>query len=151
MNITTKQIAYQCPLEGGNAVHRARAMLRGIGGYNFKGVNCVSAQALQGENTTDTPTADSKSTDVEDQATNPASWQIYPNPTSKYLRISGEYLEELQSVELYDLSGKLHQTWLVASTGSSYQLSNNLAAGIYLLRLHLADGSQINHKLVVSK
>ena len=126
-------------------------MLRGIGEYNFKGVNCVSAQALQGESTDNIPATDRKLSGVEDEATAPASWRIYPNPTSNYLRISGEYLEELQSVELYDLSGKLHQTWLVASTGSSYQLSDNLVSGIYLLRLHLADGSQVNRKLVISK
>ena len=149
MNMIT--LKHQCPLEGGNAVYRARTMLRGIGEYNFQGVNCVSAQALQGDNSNDSPATDRKLSDVDDEATDPASWRIYPNPTSKYLRISGEYLEELQRVELYDLSGKLHQTWLVASTGSSYQLADNLAAGIYLLRLHLTDGSQINHKLVVSK
>lgn len=149
MNITT--LKHQCPLEGGNAVHRARAMLRGIGEYNFNGVNCVSAQALQGENTDNIPTTNSKLSGIEDEATDPASWRIYPNPTSNYLRISGEYLEKLQSVELYDLSGQLHQSWLVASTGSSYQLADNLAAGIYLLRLHLTDGSQVNRKLVISK
>ena len=149
MNMIT--LKHQCPLEGGNAVYRARTMLRGIGEYNFQGVNCVSAQALQGDNSNDSPATDRKLSDVDDEATDPASWRIYPNPTSKYLRISGEYLEELQRVELYDLSGKLHQTWLVASTGSSYQLADNLTAGIYLLRLHLADGSQVNRKLVISK
>ncbi len=148
---TLEQIAYQCPLQGGNAVHRARAMLRGIGEYNFKGVNCISIQALQREDTADTPTADSKLSGVEDDVTNPSSWQIYPNPTSNYFQISGEYLDRLQNVELYNLSGKLHQTWAVASRGSNYQLQDNLVSGIYLLRLYLADGSQVNRKLVISK
>ncbi|MGH1436557.1 MAG: hypothetical protein ACRBG0_19090, partial [Lewinella sp.] len=69
MNMIT--LKHQCPLQGGNAVHRARTMLRGIGEYNFQGVNCVSAQALQGDNSNDSPATDRKLSDVDDEATDP--------------------------------------------------------------------------------
>jgi hypothetical protein len=141
---------YQCPLEGGNAVHRARAMLRGIGEYNFEGVNCVSTQALRGQNSNSTQANDDKLANTP-AAVDPAVWRIYPNPASNYLRITGNHLEELHSVNLYDLSGKLQQTWSGGNSGNDYQLSDNLSSGIYILRLHLADGTQVNRKLVINK
>jgi hypothetical protein len=147
---TLEQIAYQCPLEGGNAVHRARALLRGIGEYNFFGTNCVSAAALRTEPGNDEPDNDKKlSTAVE--IPTPGAWQVYPNPARAYVRIDGDRLNDLEFVALYDLAGKLHQSWPAVTASRDYRLSSKLPSGIYLIRLQLADGSQVHRKIIINK
>lgn len=143
--------SFQCPLEGGNAVHRARAMLRGLGKYNFLGTDCIGTNALKQIPGHGTPANGDKLSVIKKEAINPAAWHIYPNPTRSYLHIDGEYLEQLSSVDLYDLSGKLQQNWLSANVNSTYQLSGNLPSGIYLLKLRLVDGSQVHRRIVINK
>lgn len=81
-------------------------------------------------------------------AANSTAIQIFPNPTQGTLHLPALALEK---VELYQLDGSSIQHWTfdgATSSEHSLQLPATLPAGLYLLRLTQADGSQSTHKII---
>lgn len=66
-------------------------------------------------------------------------FEIYPNPTSKFLTID---FEEPSSgnIEIYNLTGQLLQQYQIANS-RSFNFSLNEQAGVYLIRVQLGDSS----------
>jgi hypothetical protein len=63
--------------------------------------------------------------------------RVYPNPFSESLSIEpGKDLTNLYKVEIYDLSGKVVRTILVNGTDKITIMRENLARGVYFIRLY---------------
>ncbi len=70
--------------------------------------------------------------------------RFYPNPTTDYFNITSEAM--IQSVELYDVSGRLIRTSLVNDFESRQNVSN-LNNGVYILKIKTEQG-EITGKIV---
>jgi len=70
--------------------------------------------------------------------------KFYPNPTTDYFNIISEAM--IQSVELYDVSGRLVRTSLVNDFESRQNVSN-LNNGIYILKIKTQQG-EVTGKIV---
>src|SRR5690554_1207691 len=70
--------------------------------------------------------------------------KFYPNPTTDYFNITSEAL--IQSVELYDVSGRLVRTSLVNDFESKQNI-NNLNNGVYILKIKTQQG-EITGKII---
>lgn len=70
--------------------------------------------------------------------------KFYPNPTTDYFNITSEAM--IQSVELYDVSGRLVRTSLVNDFETQQNVSN-LTNGVYLLKIKTQEG-EITGKIV---
>lgn len=73
---------------------------------------------------------------------NKADLQVYPNPSSDFIRIKG--VNNIQKIRLYDISGKM-----VLETQSSEADIRKLPAGQYILNVH--SGSEIISKKMIMK
>lgn len=71
---------------------------------------------------------------------------VSPNPTSGLLKINADG-RVMQSASLYDLSGRLVNTYVVNDATTTINLSE-VPAGIYLLKMLLEDGSPVVKKVV---
>ena len=150
--IQLEDIAYQCPKEGGNAVYRARALLKTVGSYHFiDNEDCVKQEKLQSSPTI--PSIDLEMEGLhEKKELSTENWTVYPNPTTGYIHLEGGTLENINGVSLISLTGQELQTWqkeVIHST--DLNINNELASGIYLVCIKLQDGSSILRKLVISK
>ena len=67
--------------------------------------------------------------------------EVYPNPSNGVLIFS----QEFESVELYDLSGKLIELWDLPQDKIDISLLNN---GLYVLRIRLKNQAIIERKLI---
>ena len=70
---------------------------------------------------------------------------IYPNPTNEYFRIDKPNNINIESIKLYNISGKL----LIEFTESERYITSDLNSGFYILRIK-SDKSEIIKKLVKS-
>lgn len=70
--------------------------------------------------------------------------KFYPNPTTDYFNITSEAM--IQSVELYDISGRLVRTSIVNGFETQQNVSN-LTNGIYLLKIKTQEG-EVTGKIV---
>lgn len=72
-------------------------------------------------------------------------FNVYPNPVIDVINFS----ETVETVAIYNLQGIL----LLKQSGSisSIRIPNNLGAGLYLLKLKLADGSVITKQIIVNR
>ena len=70
--------------------------------------------------------------------------KFYPNPTTDYFNITSDTM--IQSVELYDFSGRLVRTSLVNDFETKQNVSN-LTNGVYLLKIKTQEG-EITGKIV---
>ncbi len=70
----------------------------------------------------------------------PLQWQIYPNPFTEVLTISGEWRAGQLSLDIYDITGRTVTTkdFLISTTGTKKlnYIPPSLSAGIYLARLY---------------
>jgi len=73
---------------------------------------------------------------------NKANLQVYPNPSSDFIRIKG--VDNIQKIGLYDVSGKM-----VLETQSTETDIRKLPAGQYILNVH--SGSDIISKKIIKK
>jgi len=80
---------------------------------------------------------------IEDNIQN-IDLKFYPNPTTDYFNITSEAL--IQSVELYDVSGRLVRTSLVNDFESKQNI-NNLNNGVYILKIKTQQG-EITGKII---
>ena len=72
--------------------------------------------------------------------------KIYPNPTSDLLTIDAD---DILSVELFDLNGRLVFSSEVDSSPFTFRLSPfTLNAGSYLLRIHTRQGTAVQHVIL---
>ncbi|MDR2204931.1 MAG: T9SS type A sorting domain-containing protein [Flavobacteriaceae bacterium] len=78
---------------------------------------------------------------VKDVATK-SNLQIYPNPTSDIVNISSN--NEVKSITIYDMSGKMVKTY----AGAKEINISSLAKGNYVLQAHYANGGVENTKLI---
>jgi uncharacterized repeat protein (TIGR01451 family) len=68
------------------------------------------------------------------------SVKVYPNPTSDFINVSCD--SAIQSVELFDIHGRLVQTALPSKKQTKVDISGN-AKGIYLVRIKTAKGKRV--------
>jgi hypothetical protein len=80
---------------------------------------------------------------IEDNTKN-IELKFYPNPTTDYFNIISETM--IQSIELYDVSGRLIRTSLVNDFETKQNVSN-LTNGVYLLKIKTQKG-EITGKIV---
>lgn len=74
----------------------------------------------------------------------PQEWTVFPNPATDHFQLAGA-LEYISMVELIDGSGNQIGRW----RGTGPVLVNDLCSGLYLVRLHGAEGLVGHCKLVV--
>lgn len=72
---------------------------------------------------------------------------VYPNPFSDYIML--EYKEDVYSIEMYDLKGKLVHAQLVLGNAISHL--NQLNSGIYLLILYNDQNEVLNTRKIVKE
>jgi len=68
------------------------------------------------------------------------SIKIYPNPTAGLVNITAE--TDLQSVELYDIQGRLLQTSIISGVHCEVDIAQR-AAGIYFIKIKTETGSKV--------
>jgi para-nitrobenzyl esterase len=73
--------------------------------------------------------------------------RIYPNPSSEKMTIELENFEAVQTIQLFDLSGRIHQTYNATSNVVTIS-KGNLDEGSYILRTILTDGSSTTNNIV---
>ena len=75
---------------------------------------------------------------------------IYPNPATEMVYVALDGGTEIANMVLYDLQGRIVETYLGASLQSGTATLNveALPAGIYLLHVTGTDGSTYHHKIV---
>jgi hypothetical protein len=134
-------IAEQCPLLGGNAVYRARALLAAmiteLTIYNDS-LACLSVQALAMP-----PVQHSPAVAVQ-------QLHAFPNPASDELRVEWNLpVEQSGSLQLFDLFGRqIRRVQLSAGDAGHTMSLGNLPDGIYVLRARL-DGRDFVKKIVI--
>ncbi|MCB0514926.1 MAG: PKD domain-containing protein [Chitinophagales bacterium] len=72
---------------------------------------------------------------------------LFPNPSNDYLQINfGEYISG--KISVYDIAGKMLQTFTLENNDSYTLRTESLPEGIYFLRIEQADGYSISEKFV---
>ncbi|MFT5667034.1 MAG: hypothetical protein ACI9DK_001222 [Vicingaceae bacterium] len=84
-------------------------------------------------------------TNVSEGIGNDQSIFISPNPTTGIVNI--ESLEDVESIEVYEMSGKLLSTSTPLSMTTILDISSH-KEGIYLLKLHMKNGEVFTKKMV---
>ncbi len=85
-------------------------------------------------------------TDIDDYTM--IEFRLYPNPTTSYINIEGE---RMQQVELYDLGGKrLAARRTDRDTFTTLHL-DHLATGYYLVKIRLDNGQSITRKVLLTR
>ncbi|HNM26305.1 MAG TPA: T9SS type A sorting domain-containing protein, partial [Saprospiraceae bacterium] len=126
-------IAGQCPLEGGDAVYEARAIVMQLTGADFNDLDiCASANRSI----------------VRTEKKAEAKTVLYPNPTTGLVRWA-ESATDLVQVEVYDPFGRLLLTRL---TTDPYIDLRPLPDGRYWIRLYSpAGGSTVQQVILVKE
>ncbi len=68
------------------------------------------------------------------------SVKIYPNPTHSLININSDFV--INSVELYDIQGRILETSLESSSTTTLDISNR-ETGIYFLKINTENGSKV--------
>lgn len=138
-----KAIAGQCPLEGGNAVFKARSLLALYG-----------ENALFDDDDLCQPVGQREGLQ-EDVVENTVSFNLFPNPARDMVELEwavGEVAANQMQLRLVDAVGNVvsaHE--LLAETGSHALSTGRLAPGLYTVKV-LVDGEQVHvEKLVLIK
>lgn len=75
---------------------------------------------------------------------------LYPNPAEDFLIVSGNILEEVSEIRIFDSGGKLQFRWPVMYAESTIQLHiSQLPAGVYQVTFTLKNGLTINRRVVM--
>jgi RNAse (barnase) inhibitor barstar len=142
-------LAFSCPLEAGNAVYRARTMLRTQGNFVFDDIDLCGLGKEKPEEEGDGKKNLIPDTGIISTSTQ-GEWRIYPNPAQKQVWLEGPMEASLAKIRLYNHLGRLVLT--AQGAGNNKQemvLTEILPAGIYFLVLELADGSRQTRKLII--
>ncbi|MEO0728107.1 MAG: T9SS type A sorting domain-containing protein, partial [Bacteroidota bacterium] len=145
-------IAYLCPLNGGNAVYRARAMLKSQEDYNFAGVACnfdsgssLSSNLQQGDQMGKTSTQ----LEFDRDQNEVKNWKSFPNPTRQVISLTGGELSAVERINLLDINGKYLAEWS-SILPPVLSLPAGLNDGLYLLRIQEIDGTVQTIKIIIS-
>lgn len=141
--MSLENIAYQCPLLGGNAVYRARSILLQYGDYSFDDDLSCSAE-LVNFNTTESVF------DTDNVGVTHKQWVVSPNPTTNKLYLSGGERSKLIEVSVYDLNGRLQKTWNREVLDNALEL-DFLINGVYYLQIKEDDGNSVVKKISIIK
>ncbi|GJM36482.1 MAG: hypothetical protein DHS20C18_54830 [Saprospiraceae bacterium] len=134
-------VADQCPLEGGNAVYKARALLKlmiGVDPVYDDQQACLGSQAFA-------------MPEPEVRVSESSDWRIYPNPATEEVMIdwSGQQFET-GTLQLFDLNGKLLKKQIFTKEEVKTRMSTaELQGGIYLLVLQLDQKQPATKKLAI--
>lgn len=75
---------------------------------------------------------------------------VFQDNTNKNLVISNELNKEINSIQLYDVTGKLVISKNNMGSNARYQIStNSLSAGIYIAKVKTADNLVISKKIII--
>jgi len=137
-------IANQCPLEGGNAVYEARAMLGVLGTiqvYDDQAL-CGRAKALQRP-----PVFDGKSILPN------RSLQVYPNPARNIVMVQWTKSDfQKGHLVVIDLFGRQVFAQVLESGDSSIEIDlSAFSSGVYFIQVKLDEQTPMIHKVVISK
>lgn len=132
-----KNISYQCPLAGGNAVFKARALYSLAGGQNYYNDRAICNQA-----------GIELRMNVEKQN---SKLKIYPNPANERLII--EYMIENSSsgvFKLYNSSGQLIYERKISGNSNLLEINTtNLKQGLYQFSFMVKDSIIENGKIAI--
>ncbi len=128
-------IAEQCPLDGGEAVYRARALAYGMG-------SSLAIDSLQ--NCGPTTGGDTK----ELSKPTPGALTVFPNPAQAEINVSSE--STISEVLLHDMTGRLLLRTKNASKGKQVVTlpTSGLTPGVYLLEVLLV-GEETEKQLII--
>ena len=86
--------------------------------------------------------------DIGDNYANMAKpYYCYPNPAKDYLYIELSPDVKCQSVEIYDLEGRLVETFFETSPETTINISN-LETGVYIMNIKMENGKEYSEKIV---
>jgi hypothetical protein len=149
---TLETIAYLCPLDGGNAVYRARAMLKSQGNYDFTGVDCsLSNSASEHNNIQQNDQTGNRLSETKFGLGNETTlqWSAFPNPTQGDLSLLGGDVNLVEKISLMDINGKRVTEWS-GELQHGLKLPAGLVDGVYLLRIQEIDGILQTIKIIIS-
>lgn len=86
-------------------------------------------------------------TDVNIPALEEAGLSIYPNPATDRIFVEGDNIEH---ISLYSIAGQLIVS-LPTSSERTEMVLNDLAEGIYLIRVRFSDQHETTKKIVIRK
>lgn len=132
---TLEGIANQCPIDGGDAVIRARHLLNVFDSeYYNPGVGRTGVPGLR-----------TKSKLIESQIS------ISPNPGTGDFKVQlpKEWVDSDINIELYNSSGLLIADWKTKS--ESLDLKLNIISGIYYFKIFIPNGEVVVKKLVINR
>lgn len=75
---------------------------------------------------------------------------LFPNPCKNDLVVKTKFSDEKTSISIVDLNGKLIQTQTTISKGDKANFKINIENGVYLLKVHYEDQSEVLSKLIIS-
>jgi len=128
-------IAYQCPLAGGNAVYRARAILSLISdNYVYDDINLCLQAGIILRQTPKKPTA-----------------RLYPNPANNSVSLVYEMPKgSTAELQLFNSVGMLQLKNTLSSEMTQMSFSTEqLTPGVYQYRVNFDGDFQLNGKLVI--
>lgn len=76
--------------------------------------------------------------------------KVYPNPTSEFVIISSNKLDDKSSYSLFNLSGKLLENKIISTSETRVNLKN-YASGTYLLKLQYKPNQSLQTYKIVKK
>lgn len=138
---TLQAIAAQCPLLGGNAVYRARALLAMMTGELISYKDSLNCSGSQSFSRPDLPTRAAIQTQV---------LQIFPNPATREVKVTWrQAILQSGSLVLYDLYGRKILGLILSEGEASRTVAlPALPNSIYVLRLRL-DGQDFARKISI--
>lgn len=142
---TIETIAFLCPLAGGPAVFRARAMMLS---YNDSIVfNDDSLCAAQGY-------AYKLALEVEDSTIERVYDQVlvFPNPTNGIFNVytGTSTAGEMKKILVYNVQGQLVMNTFGAQNKFTLDFSNDLlSSGLYLVEVYFKDTGRVEHKKIL--
>lgn len=77
------------------------------------------------------------------------SFSVYPNPSNGMVHLRANGISRSANYEIYDMTGKPVLTGVVKNLDNTLNM-NNLAKGMYFIRLHTATGVE-THKLIIQE
>lgn len=77
-------------------------------------------------------------------------WLVYPNPAKQQIWITGQQMDKLQNIQLFNSIGELLlQQQATEEVRLEIKLPAKLQAGIYFLHLQLLNGDRQTHKILL--
>lgn len=137
-------VANLCPLSGGLATFRARAVLGALGIWYDYSSACQPPQALKSGHSKEAR----ENVGILEQED--FVLKIAPNPVRQVLTISWTKNDKPVQCQIIDVRGVVQKTMTL--TGSHYELNTlDWKAGMYFVKIHTSDGQQAIKSFTVIK